>query len=352
MYRLLTYILLLFASSVNCVSPYNYEPEEVGSFLVVSGGINQLDAVNRIRLTWSTPYQTYSNARAIEGAQIVLVNSKNESEPFYYEEEGWYAHYGAQVPIQVGESYHIEIENLGKRYRTDIQTVPEPILADSISYHVGFNEFVNKNGSVITNEIIEVFINTPINVGGEISYLRWKTDESWSLAERSCHPLATPKVCYVNDPISIDQIFIYSTENISGDYLPQKLVGDKINPKRIEFLSKHYFNVSQLTLNKKTYEYWEKVVQLANPDGDIFDLPPAPLPGNVYNVDNKNEIVLGYFEVTGKSITRKALYRNDIDPLRVPDKDYLCSYWGGYGPICCNCLLLDGSTLERPDYWD
>lgn len=352
MHRFLTYILLIFISNVNCVSPYDYEPKEFGSFLVVSGGINQLDKVNRIRLTWSTPYQTNSNARAIEGAAIILVNSKNESEPFYYEGEGWYAHYGTQVQVIVGESYHIEIELLGDHYRTDNQKVPEPIVADSISYRAGYKDFINNNGNAITNEIIEVFINTPINAGNETSYLRWKVDESWSLAERSCNPIAIPKVCYVESPLSIDQIFIYSTENISGSYLPEKLVAEKINPRSIEFLSRHYFSVHQLSIDKQTYEYWDKVVQLANPNGDIFDLPPAPLQGNVYNVDNKNEKVLGYFEIAGKSTVRRLLYKDDIKPLRVRDKNYLCSYWGGYAAECCNCLLLEDSSLERPEYWD
>ena len=82
----------------------------------MNGGINQLDNINKIRLTLSTPYETYSNAIPIESAEIVLFNSKNESEPFYYEGEGWYAHDGGIVSVEVGESYHIEIDYLNKKY--------------------------------------------------------------------------------------------------------------------------------------------------------------------------------------------------------------------------------------------
>ena len=352
MYRLLTYLLLLFICTANCVSPYDFDPGYTGKFLVVNGGINQLDSINKIRLTLSTAYESYSNARPVEGVDILLVNSKNESEPFYYIDEGWYYHFGQVVKVEAGESYHIEISYLSRKYKTDSQVVPHPITPDSISYISGFKDVTNRNGSVITVESIDIFINTPINVNDETSYLRWKVDESWSFVERQCGPMHIPKVCYINRELSLDEIYIYSSENVSGEYLPQNLVAEKIYPERIEFTARHYFNVVQLAIDKNAYEYWEKVVQLANPDGDIFDLPPAPLSGNVYNINDPDEVVLGYFEVASKSIARKILYRNDIDPLHVPNKEYLCSYWGGYWEVCCNCLRIEDSSLERPEYWE
>jgi len=347
------YILLIFLLTVNCVTPFEFEPEEGGTYFVVSGGINQLDEINKIKLSFSTRYGSNSNARPVEDATVVLVNSQNQKEQFYHEGEGIYAHYSFQIPVEVGESYQIEIAYRNKIYRSDLEKVPQPVVPDSLSYNVGYAATVNVIGNEVTYENINIFINTPINTNGKNSYLRWKVDESWAFTERWCSPLYSPRTCYMYGKLEPERIFLYSSEEISGNYLEGKLIAQKRILDRVEFIEKHFFNAHQYTLTKEAYEYWEKVTNLANPSGDIFDIPPAPLPGNIYNVNNPEEIVLGYFEVAGKAITRVYLTQADIRPFTISSKQYLCSYWSnsGYETACCNCIILDNSSYDRPEYW-
>lgn len=349
--KFFTYILLILIASSNCVEPYDFVPKEAGSYLVVSGGITQSDGINRIRLTMSTPYGSNTNARIIENAEIFLIHSKNDSEPFYYEGDGYYAHYGATIIATVGESYHIEITIGNERYLSDPQILPSPVVPDSVSYSVGYTTSINEFGNEISYGNIDIFINTPINLQENTSFLRWKVDEAWMFTELRCSPLAPPKTCYMKEDLEQERIFIFSSNDISADYLSRKLVAQKRLLDKAEFIEKHYFNVLQYSLTKEAHEYWEKVVQLANPSGDIFDLPPAALYGNVYNTKDKNEIVLGYFEVAAKSTARIPLYQEDIRPFTITSKEYLCSWRGDYAGICCNCLALENSTLVRPDYW-
>jgi hypothetical protein len=353
MSRLTKYLLLTLIVATNCVTPYDFDAEEGGTYFVVSGGVNQLDETNSIKLSYSTKYGTNSRAQPIDDAQIVLVNSRNEKERFYYQDDGVYVHYGLQVPVLVGESYHIEIETSGKNYRTDPQRVPEPIVPDRLTYDVGYATEVNTIGNEVTRENIDIFIDTPININGEISYLRWKTDESWVFTEIQCHPLHMPKSCFMYRKLETERIFIYDSEGISGKYLERKLIAQKTIDDRVEFIERHFFNGHQYTLTRKAYEYWGKVVDLANPSGDIFDLPPAPLPGNLYNIDDPDEIVLGYFEVSSKAIARADLTQADFRPFTVNSKPYLCSYAPrtDYVEACCQCLVLPSSSTERPDYW-
>lgn len=348
--KLLTYCLMIFIATTNCVEPYDFQPKEASFHLVVDGGVTQADDINRIRLTASTQYSTTANARVIENAEIKLLNSKSEFEYLIYEEDGYYAHCGESLKIVVGESYYIEIKIGNKNYRSDPQTLAMPIDPDSITYEVGHRIEINPNGNEVTYENINIFIHTPINTNGENSYLRWKTDESWSFTEKQCNPLIIPKTCYMAGKINDDEIFIYSAEAITGTYLSDKLVAYKTISDRVEFIERHYFNVHQYILTKEAYDYWEKVVQIAHPSGDIFDLPPAPLSGNVYNINDKDEIVLGYFEVAAKSIVRIPLFRSDISPFAVPTKNYIC-WRTDYANVCCNCTAIESSTTERPDYW-
>lgn len=340
--------------ATNCVSPYDFDAEKGGTYFVVSGGVNQLDETNSIKLSYSTKYGTNSRAQPINDAQVVLVNSRNEKEEFYFQEEGVYVHYGLQVPVLVGESFHIEIECSGKNYRTDPERVPEPIVPDQLTYEVGYATAVNTIGNEVTRENIDIFIDTPININGERSYLRWKTDESWVFTEVQCHPLSIPKSCFMYRKLETERIFIYDSEGISGKYLEQRLIAQKTIDDKVEFIERHFFNGHQYTLTKEAYAYWKKVVDLANPSGDIFDLPPAPLPGNVYNIDDQRETVLGYFEVASKAIARVDLTKPDLRPFIIPTQNYLCSNYGprtNYDEACCQCLVLPNSSTERPDYW-
>lgn len=348
--KLLAYCLLIFIAAFNCVEPYDFKPSENSSYLVIDGKITQANEINRVRLTRSTEYGTSSIAKTVENAEIRLLNSKNESEYFLEEGDGFYAHYGYTLKVQVGETYHIEILIGEKSYQSIPEKLPEPIVPDSVSFKVGYQSEINTYGNEISYENIDVFINTPVNVGGEKSYLRWKTDESWSFTEIKCSPLHNPKTCYMTRELNEDEFFIYSSEAITGTYLSNKLVANKRILDNVEFIERHYFNVAQYTVTKEAHAFWERAVQIANPSGDIFDLPPAQFSGNVYNVNDKDEVVLGYFESAGESITRILLYRDDIKPITITSKDYLCR-WGNYAGACCQCLVIENSTTNRPDYW-
>jgi hypothetical protein len=348
--RVLIYCLIVFISTTNCVDPYDFKPKEAGEYLVIDGRITQSDDINPLKLTMSTTYATSTNARPVENAQIKLVDSNGASELYIEEGDGIYIHCGNSLQVHVGGTYHLEIEIGNKKYQSIPQTLPEPVQADSITFKVGYGSEVNEYGNEVSFENIDIFINTPINVNGIKSYLRWKSEESWSFTEIKCHPLHNPKTCYMARDLSTEDIYTFSSDAISGTYLSNHLVAKKRILNNVEFIETHFFIVNQYTLQEEAYAYWDKVIQIANPSGNIFDLPPAPLSGNVYNVNNEDEVVLGYFEIVGNSTTRIPLYQPDIKPITITSKDYLCR-WGDYVDVCCNCLNLDLSTTERPDYW-
>ena len=77
------------------------------------------------------------------------------------------------------------------------------------------------------------------------------------------------------------------------------------------FLYPFFFSVKQLSINREAYEYWEKIKIVINNQGSLFDIPPAPVFGNIANVEDRNEIVLGYFEVAKTKVTRINTTRAD-----------------------------------------
>ncbi len=350
MTRLLIVGLMLLFSATNCVEPYNFVPGEPGNYLVVSGVISQAEEAHRIMISKSTAFGSNATAKPVETAEVTLHDEFGNSEILANEGNGSYVHNGFLIRPVVGGSYYIEIVYGNKVYKCAPATIPEPVVPDSVNISVGLATRLNSEGNEVTYENMDVFINTPINPPTGTSYLRWKVDESWSFGELTCSPLKVPKSCYINNGVNDNEIYLFSGEGITGEYLFGKKVVSKTIADKFEFLEKHYMNVNQYTLTADAYDYWEKAQKLSYPDGDIFDLPPAVLPGNVYNTQDPDEIVLGYVEFSAKAVARVGLYQTDLLPFFVPSKEYQCYYDGNY-QSCCECLTIRNSSTVRPDYW-
>jgi hypothetical protein len=341
---------MLFAG-INCVESYDFVPAEPGRYLVVSGVISQTDEENRVVISWSTAFGTNAFVQPVEYALVTLYDEFGNSEILIHEANGSYVHYLNTIRPQTGGSYFIEILLGNKVYKCAPQTMPEPVVPDSVSIAVGTSYNLNDLGNEVSYSNMDVFINTPINTLSRTSYLRWKVDESWSFGEISCGPLHISKTCYIENNVNDDQIYLFSSEGISGAYLFGKKVVGKNITDRFQFLDRHYINVNQYTLTADAYEYWAKAKKLSYPEGSIFDLPPAALPGNVYNTQDPDELVLGYIEFSAKAVARVYLFKSDLAPFTVTSKEYQC-YWEGHYEACCECLTIKNSSTVRPDYWD
>src|SRR5690606_27742860 len=120
-----------------------------------------------------------------------------------------------------------------------------------------------------------------------------------------------PPDCYVFGFPDPERITLLNGDQFGGS----AVINTQIVAKRIideSFLSRHYFNVRQTSISKSAYEYWRKVRELVNNTGSVFDTPPAPIYGNVSNVDDDTEVVLGYFEVARVAQTRMYTTRADV----------------------------------------
>jgi len=115
-------------------------------------------------------------------------------------------------------------------------------------------------------------------------------------------------------------------------------------------------------------EYWEKLDKTANPVGSIFDTPPSPVQGNIYNINDPVVAVLGFFEAIVTDTTRRFTLNFDLPTFIKPCK------WDGpplnkypdhclncllptdrdltrFPDHCLNCQLIPGSSLTKPSYW-
>jgi len=346
----MTYIFCVF--SISCIQQFDYESDTEEKFLVVDGGITQKNTIHELHLSFSTSFGVNRRTPA-HGAEITLFDDQGNHEQYIPEEGGKYILFGTSVERKPGTAYYIEIQwPSGKTYRSVPQIMPELIRPDSLYYELERISELNNNGNVVEISYLNILLNTPINMYGRNNYFIWRSDHVYSFTEVKWHPLVEPKVCYSKQPSDASQLYIFSTEGIKQEMLNDYLVSKIIVYPGWQFFEKHFYNVKQHSITKEAYVYWETVNEIAYPTGSIFDTPPAPIKGNIYNIDDPDDTVLGFFEVSSVDTIRTRTSSFDLKPLAIVDRcNDVFIYMNWQDQACRNCLILENTTAERPFYW-
>ncbi|MBD0332640.1 MAG: DUF4249 family protein [Chitinophagaceae bacterium] len=171
------------------------------------------------------------------------------------------------------------------------------------------------------------------------------------------------------------EILLYSTTHLNEDII-EKFPIIKIASQSPKFEVKYSINVKQYSLTKPAYEYWQIIQKNTHQLGSLFDPQPSQLIGNIRNITNANEPVIGF--VTASTVQEKRIFilrgqiANGYTPgstcttlFTTPDSAtfYLANnpfnapaYFTTGGGLaitsiqCVDCRLKGGVNL-RPSFW-
>ena len=176
--------------------------------------------------------------------------------------------------------------------------------------------------------------------------------------------------------------YIANTEKLTENLIYKFVVNDIPNTdSRLTGL--YAITVRQTALDKEAYEYWKNVRTNSTELGGLFSPQPSEIIGNVKNVIDLQETVLGYVNVTTQQSRRvffnwaeKEIFITDCHIAEVPNKTGDASinnvwnlyYRNGYRPVsypmdemgagsiaywaaekCVDCRSYSNST--KPDFW-
>jgi hypothetical protein len=142
---------------------------------------------------------------------------------------------------------------------------------------------------------------------------------------------------------------------------------------------KHKYSVliKQYSLGEEAFYYWNELKKTSQEQGFLFDRQPALIKSNIYNVNNEEEIVLGFFSMAGVTEARGfaekpegidlSLYewycfpmsRGPTGPVSRSDlPKYFARAWRdgipSYAEVnkhCVDCRDYKNSTHIKPDFW-
>ncbi|NOZ34447.1 MAG: DUF4249 domain-containing protein [Chlorobi bacterium] len=314
------YIFILL-SFIGCEEEFNLSSDKNENVLVVDGLITDKPGPYIVTLSHSSPIGDPSFIPYVD-CKVEIINDKGNSEILKELNPGHYSTAKNGMLGIIGNKYKLSIiTSSGVTYATDFQKMKDKVLIDTITADLKYIRDINfpygkpgyqfyldtkiaptsNNYFLWTlNETYEYDIDYKLafvqNILGDIIYFDPKYD--------------TLSTCWKTEKVK--KIFTNKTENLSSSQiLGQALHFVSTESKK---LTKRYsVLVNQYLLTEESYNYWSNIENQMSNEDFFSSRQPYNIRGNIRNINDNNEIVLGNFTVA--SLDQKRIF---VDRPRAP----------------------------------
>ncbi len=354
------YICLLFLSCMGglaCIDVIDLAPaaEPPDKQLVVEGLITNEGGPHKVRIgyTVSLGNQRFDPAPV---RWVEVADDLGHMERLVVLEEGVFALLEQNaVRGEIGRIYTLrfEMEN-GTQYAS----TPEPMLPvaeiDTAYFEVNYAERYNDLGRLVNRNFLDLYLDTDLSSAMASPFLRWEPQRWYRFTEplRPENPLFIPSTCYVQEVVRLNEVLLLDARDADSSRWKRQFLMDREVDWR--FYEKTVFAIRQYSLSPSGFSFWQKVDRVVNQSGGIFDSPPGAVQGNIRNLNDPNEKVLGYFGASAVDKVYVGVGRSELSVsflpfCELPNASY---YFGGGVYPCADCLNIPNSSLIRPDFWD
>jgi hypothetical protein len=301
-------ILLVFSCREKYTPNLN---EPANSYLVVEGFINNGPGPTTITLTRSTKLEDLKTI-VPEPKATVRVEGKQNTTAFMLVETapGIYTH--PHLSLNANDEYRLYIKtSAGKEYVSDYSAVRSTPDIDEVSWD-------RKDGGV------QIHTSTH-DASGKTKYYQYKYEETWEFHSKYTQTLKlrlgpTGKILGVgfkdSTTFGIDsaQLICWKTLNSTNISIAssEKLTQDVISKFPLVFIEQgsvklsvlYSINVKQYAASQQGFRFLEQLKKNTEQMGTIFDAQPSDNTGNIHCLTNKDEIAIGFVEVSQEKTKR------------------------------------------------
>jgi hypothetical protein len=332
MKRFLGFFILVAAAS--CIDPYYPNLKDYKSLMVVEGLVTNENSAYKIKLCRTTSKDN-SEPEKINDADIYISDGDGAKTHLQNCGNGYYKTDSTIFTGSIGKEYTLQIlTGDGKEYKSEpCLMFPVPDI-DSVYYEKG----ESISGSLGENlPGVKILLNSG-SAAGMNKYFRWTFDETWKFLLPNpqryiCNVIHDTALEFEEVPVVKD--ICWKTNN-SGNILTNSILAGQtdyidrqeiqfIAPSRSDRLTQQYsILIKQYSLSEKEYGFWNNLKKVSETGGDIFDSQPYPVISNIHNVNDANELVLGYFEISAVKERRMFITAHELDTLGLPHYKYNC----------------------------
>jgi len=351
---------LLYTTS-SCIDRYYLDNNDSDTKkFVVEGTItdNCDEQVIKISYTSSTENPSYDGA---SNCSVKVIDDNNHIFNFVEDvnNRGYYKGNILEETTSIGKKFQLIVDTPeGKTYKSSFEEMLPCPPVDSVYYIIEHKE-TETPGEIIDGLQFYIDFNATDYFG---RYYRLIIEETYE------YHSTWPKKDYIgiddryhDDPIDFSLFVCYKTEIDNELFLlsTEGLISNKYKKAKLHFVDDHtqrlLFNysilVKQHSVSKEAYLYWANIKKNNQGTDGLYTKQPAVPKGNIFNVNDSSEVVLGYFSVSSE--TTKRIIIRDVPELRFNDVGF-CHAVVPNGPLpfeprplyFVNAVLFDGSVTR------
>jgi len=325
-YRTLAMITSCMLSIIctTCLDPIPL-PDVSSGYLVVEARFTNDPELNQVILSFAGSVN--EDGIPITGATVYVSDDLGNTGRFV-ESESKQGFYLPESNTYYGETerkyvLHIDLED-GRRYISDSCMFRDVPPIEELFWDLE-QEPSPDNTSWLNGVEFNISTADPEN---RIRNYLWTYEEIWKVTT----PLPIHDI-YIGDGQfeSVNKTGICFRSDVSSEIMIKSTTDQNeslIRDHPIVFISnessrlwrKYRITVRQYGLSDEAYFYHDKLQEITSQTGSIFDKQPFTLRGNIRNTGDPDEIVMGYFIVSGVSTSSITLGVNELPS----------EYWGSY----------------------
>jgi len=353
--------LALFIAS--CIDPIDTEVDREVNILIVEGAITTGPGPHKIRLSRSAQYGGIvvgSSIRPVIKASVFIRDSHGNrvtlteeifsffdppSNRIISHNTGVYST-ANEFSAVVGNNYTLFITTANG---IEYTSLPEKIIpaTEILELSAEFKKVPAANNEFITGFDVYATFQDPLE---EQNFYMWKNTGTYKIITfPALHliftlfgpAIADPKdccrECWVTESSADRSLQIRSDNDVNGNLVTDRAAF--IEDDGLRFTDKYLVRIELQTLNREAFQFFQLLNEQLSINGDIFDSPPATIRGNMINLTNPDENVIGYFRASDTSIDSMFLTRDmllEAKPLLDINDD---------------CQEYEGGITAKPSYW-
>ncbi|MFD0795165.1 DUF4249 domain-containing protein [Mucilaginibacter litoreus] len=384
--RVAFYCLLVVAFVfITCKKPFDPTVQaQAKSYLVVEGLINTGNDSTIIKVSRTVNVPDSTRVKAETGAKVRVIDDAGNNYALTEADAGRYV--VGPLSLSPNHKYSLNIiTNSGTEYQSEMVEVKNAPPIDTIGYRV------RNNG-------LEVNV-TSHDPSKRTQYYRWEYNEDWQFHAKYhsflivkddtvVHRTPEEDIYYCFNKAKSTNILIGSSVKLTSDIMSEAPIS--IIPKGSLKISMRYsVLVREYALSREAYLFYENLKKNTEQLGSIFDALPSEISGNIHNVNDPKEPVIGYILAGTYSQKRRYINKSElpgwepeypasckedstrfVEPFSKPVEIYILSGLTlpttemkdfeenpegvliGYMRtdfICGDCTLT--GTKKRPDFW-
>ncbi len=343
--RRLAFIIIML-SLVGCIDELNITTERVLRVLVVEGSINTGPGPHYVRLSKSAKYGSIFEdfSKKVNSALVRIRDEKGNQVILEEVESGVYAT-PSSFSAKVGSEYTLIVESNTERYISLPEKVQPVAQIESLRIE---SKKLASNSDAVFDIGVEVYVDFQ-DPGDEQNFYYFENSGTYVVETNpEDFMLVTPNGnvpapkdccsrCWIREEAGDPEVRITSDDRFNGNVTSQ-LAGFIIDDGK-RYTDKYLVKVSQHSLTKEAFRFFEVLQSQLSISGDLFDPPPATLRGNVINVIEPTSPVIGYFYASDVSVDsvflESSLVAGSVAGFRLDD----------------DCRVLPNSSDQRPVFW-